>query len=211
MDEEFRQAKAEVYLSIYKRKGYLYYAELCDYLCHKECLDDKRKCKHCGTINPVAIKNCVKCGWYIGRENVIPGYEFTEAAERENERTTSFSVNGILDEDFRMRKTKPIPEDKQIQMPVSNNAPRGLTIRYKPIPTTTSTDRAEINRVIAEQNKMFMADQQYMRFLDNLLWMIPAYFGSYILNGSWMIRVALIVYFIYGCMRMVVAEERWKI
>lgn len=173
--------------------------------------DDKIKCPNCGLINYAEYTRCVNCGCCILGEKIIPGRLFVQAARSENFRQICLDTYGMLDEDLKVRTYKPEPETKPVYTQTSSNTSGGITIKYRPIPSTTSTDRAEINKVIEEQNKMFMEDQQYMRFLDNLLWMIPAFFGSYILNGSWMIRVALIIYFIHGCIRMVIAEERWKI
>lgn len=192
------------------------YKELNEYdmsmlLCMLEKYDDKRKCPRCGLINYVGYDNCVNCRCYIKNEKIISSSLFIEAARSESFRKISLNTYGMLDEDLKIRTYKPEPETKPVYTQTSSNTSGGITIKYRPIPSTTLTDRAEINRVIEEQNKMFMEDQQYMRFLDNLLWMIPAFFGSYILNGSWMIRVALIIYFIHGCIRMIIAEERWKI
>lgn len=180
-------------------------------LSYMEEYDDKIKCPNCGLINYSEYTRCVNCGTCILGEKIIPGQLFEHAADCENYRKICLDAYGLLDEDLKIRTYKPEQEIKPVQTQTQVNTSGGITIKYKPIPSTTSTDRTEINRVIEAQNKMFMEDQRYMRFLDNLLWMIPAFFGSYILNGSWMIRVALIVYFIYGCIRMVIAEERWKI
>lgn len=198
-------------LNHYKKYKELNEFDMSMLLCMLEKYDDKRKCPECGLINYIGYTNCVNCRRYIKNEKIIPASLFIEAARSENFRKISLNTYGMLDEDIKVRTYKPAPEIKPVQTQTQVNTLGGITIKYKPIPSTTSTDRAEINRVIEEQNKMFMEDQHYMKFLDNLLWMIPAFFGSYILNGSWMIRAALIIYFIYGCIRMAIAEERWKI
>ena len=195
----------------YRNKSELQEFELKQYLRAQDTSVDRRKCPCCGILSSVEYDNCVKCGKYLGNENIVTGELYAKASFDENVRTIHVETYGVLFEDIkeRSRKPEPKPEPVVTAQPVQRK-PGEILIPYKPVPRTTSTDRAENIRVIEEQNKMYMSDQNYRGFLDNLFWMVPAFFGSYLLNGSWMIRAALIIYFIYGCYRMMVAEVRWK-
>ena len=55
----------------FRNKSELQEFELKQYLRAQDTLVDRRKCPCCGILSSVEYDNCVKCGKYLGNENIV--------------------------------------------------------------------------------------------------------------------------------------------